>query len=86
MAFETIIQVVQAIIGFALIFFVPGYLVMNKFYNKVKGVERIALIIGISISIAILLGLILGLLGIFNVWTSFAAYAIIITIILLVKK
>ncbi len=86
MMLEIVLQVVLGITGFALIFFVPGYFVMNLFYEKVKGLERIGFVVGISIMIAIILGLILGLLGVFSVWSSLAAYAIIIIVFLLVKR
>jgi uncharacterized membrane protein len=86
MAWEIALRVVLGVIGFALIFFVPGYLVMNKFYPKIKGLERTALVTGISISVAILLGLMMGLLGLFSVWMGFAAYTILITGILVAGR
>ena len=78
-----IVNMIQLISGIILIFFLPGYMLMRLFYRHVKGLELIVLITGISISVAIILGVILGLSRIFNYWNSLIAYAITLVIMLI---
>ena len=76
-----LLNIIQLITGIILIFFLPGFLVMKLFYNKIKGTELLLLVPGISISIAIIIGLLLGVFGIFNYWNSIIAMIIVIGLI-----
>lgn len=81
-----VLEIIQVILASFLIFFLTGYLIVKKFFKELKDIEKFVLIIGISICITILIGLILGFLGIFNLVNSLISYFIIIILILIIKK
>jgi uncharacterized membrane protein len=76
-----ILGVIQLISGLMIILFLPGYLFMRLFYKGIKGLELLLLTMGISICISILIGLFLGVIGIFNYWNSVIAFIIVIGLI-----
>ena len=55
-----IIELLHFIIGMAFLLFIPGYLLGLVLFKKLEILERIALAIGLSISIDLVLGLIFG--------------------------
>ena len=55
-----IIELLHFIIGIAFLLFIPGYLLSLVLFKKLEILERIALAIGLSISIDVILGLIFG--------------------------
>lgn len=55
-----IIEIFHAIIGLSFGLFIPGYLLTLILFKKIDILERIALAIGLSISIDVLVGLFLG--------------------------
>jgi uncharacterized membrane protein len=77
-----LLSILQAITGAILIFFFPGFLILKLFFKDVKGITLITLTLGISVSISILIGLILGIFKIFNYTTSIITYLIIVGIII----
>lgn len=79
-------QIMQVIIAILIIFFLTGYLIINKFFKELSILEKIVLTIGVSLCISILIGVFLGSLGIFNFWNSILSYLVIIIIILVLKK
>ena len=79
-------EILQVILTSILIFFLTGYLIVNKFFKELGYLEKITLSIGISLCITILIGVTLGFLGIFNLMYSLIAYIIVITLILIIKK
>ena len=81
-----VLEILQVIIGGILIFFLTGYLIINKFFEELNYLEKITLSIGISLCITILIGALLGFLGIFTLMNSLIAYIIIIALILIIKK
>ena len=60
------LEIIQAILAGILIFFLTGFLIINKFFKELGKFEKIMLSIGISLCITILIGVTLGFLGIFN--------------------
>lgn len=81
-----ILQIFQLIVAIIIIFFLTGYLIINKFFINIGKPEKIVLSIGVSLSITILIGVFLGFLGIFNLVYSIIAYIIIIILIIIIKK
>jgi uncharacterized membrane protein len=81
-----VLEILQIILGVILIFFLTGFLIVNKFFKELSSLEKITLSIGISLCITILIGVLLGFLGIFNLMYVLIAYIIIITLILIIKK
>ena len=77
----SILEIAKILFGLMLIFFIPGILVTRLFYRKIKGLRLIALILGISISITIVIGLILAAIHLFNYWNSIIGYVLILGII-----
>ena len=55
-----IIEILHAIIGLAFGLFIPGFLLTLILFKKIDLLERIALAIGLSIAIDVLVGLFLG--------------------------
>ena len=81
-----VIEILQAGLAVILIFFLTGFLIVNKFFKEFNYLEKIVLSIGISLCITILIGVVLGFLGIFNLVNSLISYLIIIILILIIKK
>jgi len=77
----SIVSVIQAIIGAILVFFFPGWLATIVFFKKKPHIEKLIYSVLISLSIAMVLGFILGILQIFNINTLSIAYIIIIIIL-----
>ncbi len=55
-----ILDILHAIIGLAFGLFIPGFLLTLILFKKIDLLERIALAIGLSIAIDVLVGLFLG--------------------------
>lgn len=55
-----LLQILQLIIGTAFLLFIPGFLLTKVLFKKQDILERIALSIGISICIDVILGMIFG--------------------------
>ncbi|MFC1686026.1 hypothetical protein ACFLZZ_03315 [Nanoarchaeota archaeon] len=55
-----IIELLHFLIGAAFLLFIPGFLLSLVLFKELDILERIALAMGLSISIDVLLGLILG--------------------------
>lgn len=78
--------VIRVIVAAGFLLFIPGYLLTLIILKKINNLERIALSVGLSISFAILLGLILGYsssIGItsFNLWISYILFCVVMLII-----
>ncbi|AJF62226.1 MAG: hypothetical protein QT11_C0001G0068 [archaeon GW2011_AR20] len=80
------LEIIQAILAGILIFFLTGFLIINKFFKELGKFEKIMLSIGISLCITILIGVILGFLGVFSLVNSLIAYGVITILILIIKK
>lgn len=81
-----VIEILQVSLASILIFFLTGYLIVNKLFKELNYLEKVTLSIGISLCITILIGVLLGFLGIFNLVNSLISYLIIIILILIIKK
>ena len=80
------LEIIQAILAGILIFFLTGFLIINKFFKELGKFEKIMLSIGISLCITILIGVILGFFGVFSLVNSLIAYGVITILILIIKK
>ena len=81
-----VLEVIKILLGIVLIFFLTGFLIVNRFFKDLSNLEKITLSIGISLCITILIGVFLGYLGIFNLVNSLIAYVIIIILIFIIKS
>jgi len=52
--------IIQAVIGLAFALFIPGYLIVLLAFRDLTRIEQIALAIGLSIMVDIMLGIFLG--------------------------
>ncbi len=71
------------LLGF--VFYLPGYLI-NQIYYQYEGLEGVLTSIFISISIVIITGLIISLIGLFNFWTLIIIFSLINTGLLIKWK
>jgi uncharacterized membrane protein len=62
LSFAEKLPVIRAILGFVLVFFLPGYAWTLVFFNRVNNIERIALSFGLSIALVTLCVIVLNLL------------------------
>jgi uncharacterized membrane protein len=81
-----VLEILRTLFGIILIFFLTGFLIINKFFKELSNLEKIALTIGVSIIITILIGTFLAFIGKFSLINSLALYLIIIILILMIKK
>lgn len=56
------VPVIRAILGFILVFFLPGFVWTFVFFNRVSVIERVALSLGLSIAMVTLSILVLHML------------------------
>lgn len=80
-----ITDVLHVVIGIMVFFFIPGYAVMRLFYKSKKGIEMLGLAIIISICTAILIGLVLGAIGIFQIKYIIISYIILIFLLFVIR-
>ena len=76
------VPIIRAILGFALVFFLPGFAWTLVFFRQVNVVERVALAIGLSIALVTLSILSLNrLLGMSITGVSSVVVIVVITVI-----
>jgi len=76
------VPIIRAILGFALVFFLPGFAWTLVFFRQVNVVERVALSIGLSIALVTLSILSLNrLLGMSITGVSSVVVIVVITVI-----
>lgn len=84
MPFAESLSVIRAILGFVLVFFVPGFAWTFVFFNQLNVIERIAFSFGLSIAIVTLSVIALNMLvGIRITGTNSLLIIIVITVIAL---
>ncbi len=84
-----VLNILQVILGFALVFAIPGLLAIILFFKKQSLPEKILYSIGMSISIAIIIGLMLGYLGLFtskNILTVYILIILVSSTIIILKR
>jgi uncharacterized membrane protein len=60
--FGTSVPVIRAVLGFILVFFLPGFAWSFILFHKINNLERVALSIGLSIALVTLAVLVLNVL------------------------
>jgi len=83
---DILLKIIQAIVGMLLIFVIPGYIIDRYFIKSHTLLEKIVLSVTLSIATTIFIGLTLGLLHIFNYWTSIAGFVVVIIVLLIIAK
>jgi uncharacterized membrane protein len=79
------LPIIRAILGFILVFFVPGFAWTLVFFSRLKIIERIALSFGLSIALVTISIIVLSvLLGIRITGANSLLIIIVITVIALV--
>jgi len=73
-----VFNILQILLGLMLVFAIPGLLIIKIFFKQQSMIEKILYSAGISISTAIMIGLILGYLGLFTFKNILMTYVIII--------
>jgi uncharacterized membrane protein len=86
MILDIILKIIQAIVGIALIFIVPGYIIDRYFIKSHTLLEKIVLSITLSLAVTIAIGLILGILHIFNYWNSLICFVLVIILLLVIAR
>ena len=79
------LEIIRILAAFLLIFFLTGYLIVNKFFKELNNLDKTVLSIGISLCITVLIGVFLGYFGIFNLLNSLIAYIVVIILIFMIK-
>ena len=72
------LAVLQGVIGGIILFFLVGWLIVDRFFKHVRIYEKVIYSIAISICVCILISLILAYTGIFGLISFLIAYFIIV--------
>lgn len=81
-----VLNILQILFGLILVFAIPGLLIIKIFFKQQSMIEKILYSAGISISTAIIIGLILGYLGRFTFTNIIITYIIIILGLMILLK
>lgn len=65
-----IVEILQMMVGTLAVLFSPGYLIMLLFFEEVKGLERYAFAVALSLMTTILIGIFLGYNAEQAAWTG----------------
>ncbi|MEK6934682.1 MAG: hypothetical protein AABW46_02280 [Nanoarchaeota archaeon] len=77
----------QVIIGFLLIFIIPGYLISWTFFKKLDFFDRSSISVGLSICFNIFIGLVLGYIGLLNIFWYYLIISVFVLVsLILIRK
>ena len=79
-----ILTIIQAILGIAVLFFVVGWLFMNKHFHGLILWKKILYSMTLSICVSVFLGLVLGYIGIFGLASFLIAYLVTVLIVIFI--